>query len=811
MDTNNHYYNEPPQQAPQEEEQKEIDIVRLGKDYLRYWKVYLSGIALCLLLATLYAVMSVRKYPVEASILFLHEKENKSRIMSGNFDFTEITTGIKNVSIDNELQLIKSREILRQTIEESGMYLSVRGKKGLRTEVYYDELPFKLEIDPLALREIHTDKELKIDVLGKDSYEISGKGKDEENFSVKVTSLPATFQTPYGIMTLMPRDKIKTEPNSSYKVIIHSPEALAISYAKGGLSVSKADKGSSVAILQIKSLHRKKGEDFLNKLVEVYNRQRSIDKDEVARKTYDFITERIAKIGSELTDTEKRLESIKKNEGVTGFEDLGAIVRGRMDIERMKVDAQTQLSLINSLSNFIHNSNNRFELIPNTMLPTGLKDATLASAIELYNQLLFKRNTLSESSGDKHPSIIALEKEISMARQNVAEATAMAKKGVEIALNAARSQERKYAGQIASAPTFERITNDIMRQKEIRASLYLMLLKKREETSIEIASNANSAKIVDQALAARIPSEPKLPIILFSGLLLGMFLPTAGIFLWRITRTKIRTEEDVKALTSLPILSTVPVDHSLSSGEIVVSTDSNNVMTEVFRSLRTNVSFITKGKVPVTIFVTSTTPAEGKTFIAANLASSFAALGRETILVGMDVRNPQLKRVFGLDSFGKKGLTDLINDETIPIWDHIISNRLQNHLSMLHSGTIPPNPTELLSLERLDQIFQELRQRYEYIIVDSAPVGPVVDTIVASRVADATVYVTRAKKTEKSDFDYINYLHAKGQLPHMSIVINGIETHHTSYGKSYGYGYGYDQSGKKNDQTNEQKKTKRKS
>lgn len=774
------------------EDDDELNLLDLVLPYLKFWPYYLGAIVLCLGLAWLFISTQRPLYPVTTSILFMDEKDKQGSQTADDL-LAQVTTGVSNVNIDNEIQLIKSREMLEKTVRESRYYVDIVGKDGLGKKVWYGNLPFKISLDDTSLDHLKENASFTLSSLGGGKYRITLR---ETGDTVDVDKIPGTYSVPFGLLTFekqQPKDPSVILP-SSLDVTIKDPLKVAVSLMTSQLTVERADKQSSVAKMSIQADDRTKGEEFLSKLLQVYNRERAIDKNATAQNTYKFINERIKIIGEELSDIEGRLAGVKQNQGVTSYSDLGVAVQGKAEARKAKAETTSKLNTVNYLLNYVKNSKNQFALIPSTL---GLEDQSLAGAVQEYNKMIFERTNLLTTANETHPKVIAQNNVIEKARQNIIDAAEASKVGLEITLSGLEAQDRSYTGIIADAPAFERLAGDIERQRAIRNDLYLMLLTKREETSIQLAASIESARVVDSPLADEHPSSPKKPIIYLVGILLGIILTTLAIYIWRLTQTKIKNEGDIKDLTKLTILGSVPKLEKDASTELMVQTHGNDYTTEVFRNLRTNLSFITGNKQPLVVLVTSTVPAEGKTLVVSNLAVSLSALDKKVLLVGLDIRNPQLARTFGVKNVKKFGITDLLNDPSINTEEFIIPVEGYPNLSLLQTGTIPPNPAEILSRSRLDGIFAELREKYDYIVVDSAPCGPVVDTLVMSRVADATVYVTRAEKTEKKDFDYINYLSDAQKLPNVSILVNGVDfmvakKRHGKYGHSYGYGYGYD-------------------
>lgn len=774
---------------------EELDLMGIIIPYLRFWPTYIISIIICLGLAWLFGATQRTKYPISSTVLFLDDSKNGKSAGSAieAMNIMDLASGTMSVNIDNEIQLMKSRGIVQLAVLESGDYIDVTSKDGLRTQVWFKDLPFDISMVPTKdLDDKDSPLKLKVKSLGNEKYEIID---EESEKTSKIESLPFVYATEYGLITFSKSDSKTNSPNSStYKITISSPLQKAIGYAEHGLlSVEKNQKAGSVARLRIESDNRQKGEFFLSKLLEVYNRERAIDKDASAQNTYNFINERIEIIGKELSDVEGRLENVKKSQGVTSYEDLGVVVSSSMNIQNQEAEARTQLQLVDYLLKYMGQmDNDNYNLIPGSI---SFKDVALQTSTQLYNQLIFQRNSLASSVNNEHPRLEALDSDIQKSRANILEAAKVAKNTLEIQLRGLQKQGNSLSNKISDAPTFERIATDIERQRSIRSQLYLMLLTKREETSIQLAASLESARMVDTPLASETPSAPKKPVFYLIGLIFGVALPTLAIYLWLWTKTKVEDEEDIRKATNLSLVGIVPKLDKDTENEIVVQTHGSDEMTEVFRTIRTNLNFQTQNKHPLTIICTSTQSGEGKTFIASNLAVSLSALDQKVLLVGLDIRNPQLKRTFKLTDHHKDtemiGMTDILNDVTLDPMSLVCRHQEYPNLSLLLSGKIPPNPAELLARPRLDQVFAVFKEHFDYIIVDCAPCGPIVDTLVLSRVADATLYTVRANKTEKNDFGYINYLADENKLPNVSLVLNGIELKDSIFRRSYGYGYGY--------------------
>ena len=450
----------------------------------------------------------------------------------------------------------------------------------------------------------------------------------------------------------------------------------------------------------------------------------------------------------------------------------------------------------------MNQSGNKYQTLPSNV---GLSDQSATELINKYNELVLERNRRLNSASETSPVVTTLTTQLDELTSSIRRAMSQARKSLDIQRNSIASQFGKYQGQISSSPEQERIMTQIGRQQDVKSGLYLMLLQKREENSISLAATADKGRLIDApSLGGQISPKPN--TVWLIAIIIGLALPLGIIVLLQLLHYKIEGRKDVEKLTSLPILADVAVanDSAKTRGDIVVHENKNNQMEEIFRSIRTNLQFMITETQKVIMF-TSTTSGEGKTFNAANLAVSFALLNKKVILVGLDIRKPRLAELFEIDNH-HNGITNLLGLDTITkqeLHKEIISSEVNNNLDLLMSGPIPPNPAELVARHTLDEVINMLKEEYDYIIIDTAPIGLVTDTMQIGRVADATVYVCRADYTPKDSFIFINKLAAEKKLPNMSLIINGIDMSKKKHSYYYGYGkygkYGrYGQYGKHN-------------
>ena len=617
------------------------------------------------------------------------------------------------------------------------------------------------------------------------------------------TELPAVLSGEAGTLTFTSNPAAPITGSGSVDVSIVNPLSIAKGY-RSALSIEPTSKTTSVVTVSIKNTNKKRGEDFINKLVEIYNKNANNDKNEVAQNTARFIDERISVINQELGTTEQELESFKREAGLTDLSsDAQLAVSEQSAYEKLCVENGTQLNLVQYLSEYIQKPENAATTLPANV---GLNDETLSGLITQYNALILERNRLLRTSSETNPVVRRLDSNIQDMRAGILTTIASVRKGLLITKADLDRQAGKYAGRISNAPAQERRFVSIQRQQEIKAGLYLMLLQKREENNIALAATANNAKIIDDALADDFPVSPQSKKIYMMAFVLGLGIPVAIIYILNLLSYRIEGRADVERLTNVSIIGDVPLNDSEDKHAIAVRENDNDIMAETFRSLRTNLLFMLGDPDRKVILVTSTMSGEGKTFIASNLAVSLALLGKKVIIVGLDIRKPGLNKVFRIHH-KEKGITGFLSaPQSTDLRSMILPSEVSDNLHVLPGGAIPPNPTELLARKSLDDAIELLKKDYDYVVLDTAPIGMVTDTQLIARVADISVYVCRADYTHKNDYQLINELYANKRLPGLCTVINGLDMkkkkygyyygygkygRYYGYGKKYGYGYGY--------------------
>lgn len=784
----------------EDEETSGFDYKTFLVKLLMYWPWIAGCVIAALVGAFFYLKTQAPLYTVNSSVLIKNENSKPGNSGASLADLGFVTSSTQN--FDNELEILRSRTLLKKVVTSLDLYIDYTLPGSFRPTELYKQSPVKVWITPEEADRLGS---AEVDLHFKENqlYEVTITHNAQEWKKV-IEKLPAVFSTPAGVFTFS-ADSL--QPASHVPELIQakiiSPNRVAASY-RGRLSVSSGNRSTTIAQLSITDSQVARGTDFLNKLVELYNEEGNNDKNEVAAKTAEFIDERINIINRELGTTESELASFKQRAGVVDIaSDASQAAGEQASYERAYAENEVQLSLMNHLKNHILSTENQYEVIPANI---GLTNGDLNTVVERYNEMLIERKRLLRTSHEDNPAVQSLNASIEVMRNSVMAAIQTAEKGLLINRQALKDQTRKFAGKVSDAPVQEKEYLSMSRQQEIQANLYLMLLQKREENNITLASTANNARVIDEPLGGGQVS-PQSSQIYMLALVLGLGFPVGILFLWGLLQFKIKTRADVERITRLPIIGDIPLTEEAIDNAIVVRENRNELMEEVFRSVRTNVQYMLSEGQKVILF-TSTTSGEGKSFSAGNLACSFAFMGKKVIIVGLDIRKPGLNKVFQLSHKGV-GISQYLAD---PGHTDLLSlcqkSTVSDNLYILPGGSIPPNPTELVARKSLDHALEILKEHFDYVILDTAPIGMVTDTQLIARVADLGVYVCRSGYTSKSEFKLINTLKEEGKLPHPCILLNGIDMNQREngsyygygkygkygkygYGKKYGYGYGY--------------------
>lgn len=787
------------------EEQSSINFAAIYTTLVLNWKWFVLSLIICLGAAHIYLRYETPLYQAAGKLLIKGDDSGSRRSnsiqSSANLGIISNTNGI-----DNEMEILKSRTLAQQAVFDLKLYVTYKHEGKIKDHTLYGDQEINIDMDAEHLKKLNAPMNFKITREGK-NYHVTGSYYvpiDDNSYNPGAvtidktfSALPATIGTRVGVVRFTQNGNYMLRDGNTLKAYMIAPEIAAGKYV-GSLNVSQTSKTTSIASLVITDEIPQRAIDYLKQLAIVYNRQANEDKNEIAVRTEQFINQRLAKINAELGNTEGQLENFKKRNNMVELKMNASQAVANADQYSQKLnEANTQVALLDELTKYMNEPSNKHQPIPSNV---GLNDASATSLINEYNKIALQRNQLLHSASETSPTVTPLTAQLDDLNSSIKRAMVQARSGLNIQRNSIAAQAGKYQGQIGNTPEQERILTQIGRQQEVKSGLYLMLLQKREENSISLAATADKGKLIDNPVFAGKVS-PKDSMIMLIALILGLAIPACFLFLVEFFRYKIEGHNDVAKLTKLPIIADVAVAsaHAKTKADIVVHENENNLMEEIFRTLRTNLQFLLKEHDKVIMF-TSTTSGEGKTFITSNVAISFALLGKKAVLVGLDIRKPRLAELFEIDDH-HHGITNLLMKDDVDWNDvkaQIVPSGINDNLDILMAGPVPPNPGELVTRNSLEDTIEALKEHYDYILLDTAPVGLVTDTLSLGRIANATVYVCRADFTPKSSFGLINSLNIEKKLPNMSIVLNGVDLSKKKYGYYYGYGrygkygkYGY--------------------
>lgn len=755
-----------------------------------HWHWFAISIFGCLLIAFLYLRYKAPMYSTWTEVLVKEDDPYSSRSMRGGAlaDFTQLGILTNSNGFDNEVEILSSKTLSRRAVTNLKLYVRYALDGTVRDEELYLNSPVLADMSDVYLDTLAMPVFLEIKQLAEGGYHLKGEALEEE-FEADIKSFPMQVKTPSGWVTLRQNpDTTCTFDGRALRIYIFKPSIMAEMFMQA-TTIEPVSKQTTIARITLEDTQRQRAEDYLNELIRVYNEDANEVKNEVALKTEAFVNKRIQIIDAELGTTESDLEIYKKrNQLVNLTSDAEATYKGMENYQNQQIELQTQMMLVKSLKEYVDNPNNYMEVIPANL---GLTDQGLNSLIADYNTKVVERHRLLKTAPESSPVVVSATNAIASLYPGIRHSLSSVYENLRVQKRNVDDQYNLFVSRLSSAPTQERVLTDIERQQSVKAALYQILLQKREENAISLASTVDKAQVIDAPESSIRPISPKKKLVALVALVLGVAIPAGLIYLLNLLRYRIEGRNDIEKLTDLSVLADIFVAGELKEGQraIVVRENTNDMMEETFRTLRTNLSFVVKRSEKVLLCM-SMIPGEGKTFISTNLGMSMALMGRKVLVVGLDIRKPRLAKLFGLTT-GHHGLTTYLAGEDSSdefLREQIFNSGMHANLDVLPAGLIPPNPGELITSERLDHAFARFREWYDLIIVDTPPVGLVSDTLLLGRLADATLVVCRCDYSLKRNFAMLNQLHEEGKLPKMNLVLNGVDLKQRKYGYYYGYG-----------------------
>ena len=766
---------------------KEDSINDIINGYTRYWFYFLISILLSGVLAAMFLRYANPIYSSSSTIIIKDEKSGGGAAELAALTDLSFFSNFSSSKIDSKLTILESKTLIAAAVESLGLNVSYFNQGTFKTTELYQYKPFVVKFSNVSKTQVVPQLEIKL--------------QKNQRFSLLVVDTETTIENAqFGEIYSLPFADIVLLPNQSNASLLESfieknilveyktVESVASLFSLA-LELIHDGKNGEVVQLNLSSPKPLKAENFLNELVYQYNLDARKDKSQIAKKTAEFIDSRLEIITKELDTVERNKELFKTNNRLTDIDTEAALVlENSNEFSKRQVDLLANIEVVTSFLTYVQNTS-PFELLPTII---GTDSQNISVGITSFNALITERQKLLASSTISNPVVKNLELQIKDLKKTILRDIDNQIQSISSALSGLKNREEGLNNRLSKVPYQEKMFREILRQQNIKEELYLFLLKQREETAITLAVTSNKAKVVDSASTLKIPVFPNRLFVYLLAIILGIAVPFLIISLYNLLSTRIQSRKDVERVhATTAVVGEIP-KLGRSDNELVKQND-NSILAESFRILRTNLQYLLvkgeKSNKHKKVIVTSTIKGEGKTFVAFNLALTLALTGKKVVLVGADIRNPQLQRYLPSSFKNNSGFTEYIIDESVKVSDITLQSEYNSNLSIVLSGAIPPNPAELLLQPRVDEFFNEIEGSFDYIIIDTAPSMLVTDTLLLNKHADTTVYVVRANYTDKKLLEFSYDAIQTKKLQNVALVINDVTMSNFGYGNKYGYTY----------------------
>ena len=751
-----------------------IDLRTLLEKYLKKWYWFVISVGICVGIALVYLVRAIPQYSVQTTLLL--RDDQASNPMSQFAMLEGISDLGGNKLVDDEIQVLTTKTIASDLIHSLGLSTDYYAKTPfMKYRELYPVSPVRLDL-PRAFTDTLT-RGLRFDIKPrKEGYEVKFYG-DEYKEKYTLARIDEPFTTPWGEMHFTSIAPL--EEDNRYRIVC-TPHRILVERYSLAISVGMVNKKSNAIRASMTSGTPSKAITILNELVRLYNQDVVNDKNLIGESTARFVDEQIANLEQELSQIEIEIERYKRTNNLTDISAEAQLFLESMgEYDKQLAEIQTQINLTAYIDNYLRQEENRYGLVPANL---GVSDPSLIELIKEYNEALLERLQLLRTTNEHNPVISQAEKTLDVMRQAILTSIQSISDGLEIAKADLVAKGAQFNTRIQDVPRQEREYIEMMRRQEVSQTLYVYLLQKKKENELSMATTLPPAKVLDEAYASLEPVSPRSLMTLAVALLLGGCIPLGLIYLLDLLNNTVQDKKEYQRLVRAPYLGSIPTNKSGES--IVVAEGTVTPIVEMFRQLRTNLQFMMAGKECPVILVTSSVSGEGKSFISSNLALSFALMKKRVALVGLDIRNPMLGEYMHLPK-SRTGVTVYLSDPSMQLSDIMTEMPGNPYLCVIQGGPVPPNPTELLMSQRLDDMIATLKQSFDYIIIDSAPVGVVSDTFQINRVVDNTVYVSRQRYTTREVTGLINELYEGRKLNNMGVVLNGTNEVAVYYGYNH--------------------------
>ncbi|GGE91634.1 capsular exopolysaccharide family [Chishuiella changwenlii] len=760
-----------------EEIEENINIRQLIEQYLYYWKWFVLGLILAITIAIIYVKTVEKQYKVSSKILLNDKDAGGKGDIASMMDQALLGGSSLNAEVGDQIDILKSKRLITKVVQKNNLNIEYFDSKGIvKKQLYETNSPVKIILIHKRNEEVLNDDNFIIKVLSNTKFKLENKQtKDEKEYSFgqKITG-------ELGNYIISPNHNISENIDKKIILSITTVDKKVAQIQKAIVIEPNSESSSKIINFSLIGAVPEISKIVINDLVTAYNNDIVEDEQKLTQTTSKFINSRLEIVSKDLSDSDKNIEDYKVKNKITDIgSEAGIFLESAAENDKKLLESTTQVQLVNYMSNELNSS--KTNLLPSNI---GLDDKAISAEISSYNELILTKEDMLKSVTVEHPNVIKLQEQINDVKRNLKNSLRLYKNNTQTMLNSIQSKQNQIEGRIQKVPTHERGFRNIARQQQIVESLYLFLLQKREENEIKSASTPQNIKIVDYAYEDKIPVAPKKIIILGAALILGFLIPFIIIYIYKLLNNTVHSKEDVEKAVGAPIAGQIP-----KSNISIIENNDNSSASEAFRILRTNINFLLKNtNDSKAIFITSTTSGEGKSFVSTNFAQILTMSGKSVLLIGADIRSPKVLDYLGITSEynHRYGVTEYLSSKDVSMDDIIIKKPANYKFDVIYSGQIAPNPSELLMNGRFDEIVQYGKQHYDYVLVDTAPVSLVTDTLLLTESADLTMYVVRAHYLDKRMLAVPREMYTENRIKNMSMVINDVD-----FSKGYGYGYGY--------------------
>ncbi len=777
------------------QEEETFDTTGLLLAFLAHWKWFVISAFICLIIGWFYCASKIPVYQVNASIYLSEDHSSGQNAFSMNS--SDPMVALKNYIDETELEVLKSRNNLIKIVDSLDLAYQYFAEGTLRDIPLYEDNAIIAKLDSMSLRALTSPITIKVKASGDATYDVVAKtsfnGVEEEKKYDDV-AMPFDVELSQGTVTLT-RSPIIADFEGTEIITIINPRKAA-GRLSGALSIEFAKNSDKIMRVSLLDENIKRSTDVIDALLEFYNRDIIEDKNRSAVQTEAFILDRLVMISDELKDVENRLQAYRQAHNVTDIAAQSSLnLNLQSNYEKQLADLDAEMALFDEIERIVSSADS-YET-----LPAAVNNTTITQIIEAYNRKVSQLNRTLEGSTPDNPLVRTMQDELSRDKVRILQNLATAKRSLAGKRNSLSRLENQSTGQLASTPTVDKGLQEIFREQQVKVNIYTFLLQRREEIALQKTLATNTARLIDDPQGSG-PVSPRRMLIFAAAFLIGLLIPAAIIFIRRLLFPIFTDQEELERITNVPVLGEICAGDNKENDDVVVGENVSTPIAELFRLLRNNISFTRSGVDSKVILLTSSISGEGKTFVATNLALTYALMGKKVVVVGMDLRRPMLAHRFGLTNH--RGVTTYLSGQEHDLSKLIIQSKVNENLYILPAGPIPPNPNELLMSANMARLMNTLRDDFDYVIIDSAPIGVISDTFLILRHSDLQLYVTRANYSTKSSLKVLHQAVQAGKFTSVYIVLNGVNMNSNSYlyrrygeyghygkkGHSYGYGYG---------------------